>query len=231
MRVNGVLVPEAPGRHHGGMYLYDSATSVSITAGQQYHAVGVFIAQSDLEGLTFGAGSTGAITSTADNGGVLRCTDAAHGLATGDYVCLHNMADAAHVGTTKVTVIDVDTFDCDNITYNSAADTGSWSQGDYLQVSPGASGHWQIGWSASQSSPDAANKTFKIECVKNTTDIDEGATERKFGIQNDVGVVASASNILDLVAGDRIWMQVQNVAADTSDISFLHAHLFMVRIV
>jgi hypothetical protein len=141
------------------------------------------------------------------------------------------MVDAAHVGTTKVTVIDVDTFDCDNITYNSAADTGAWSQGDYLQVSAGASGHWQIGWSASMSSPDAANKTFKLECVKNITDIDEGATQRKFGIQNDVGVVASASNIVELVAGDRIWMQVQNVEADTSNVSFLHAHLFMVRIV
>jgi hypothetical protein len=212
------------------MYLYNSATSVSITAGQQYHAVGVFIAQSDLEGLTFGAGSTGAITSTADNGGTLRCTDATHGLTTGDYICLHNMGDAAHVGKTAVTVIDVDTFDCDDITYNSAADTGSWSQGDYLQVSPGSSGHWSVGWSASMSSPDAANKTFKIECVRNITGIDEGATQRKFGIQNDVGVVASASNHVDLVAGDRIWMQVQNVEADTSDVSFLHAHVNMVRI-
>jgi hypothetical protein len=212
------------------MFLYNSATSVTITAGQQYHAVGVFGAQSDLEGLSFGAGSTGAITSTADNGGVLRCTDATHGLSTGDYICLHNMGDAAHVGKTAVTVIDVDTFDCDNITYNSAADTGSWSQGDYLQVLPGASGHWEIGWSASMSSPDAANKTFKLECVHNVTDIDEGATQRKFGIQNDVGVVASASSILEMVAGDRAWMQVQNVEVDTSDVSFLHAHMFMVRI-
>ena len=214
---------------YGGMFLYDSVTAITITAGQQYHAVNLFGVSALVNGLTYGSGSSGAITDTADNGGVLRCTDATHGLTTGDYVCLHNMADAAHVGITQVTVIDPNTFDCDDITYNSDSDTGNWTMGDYLEVDAGSEGLYIISWAASMSSPDGSNKTFKVEMVKNATALDEFALQRKFGIQSDVGSMGTGG-IVELAAGDKIWMQCKNVDADTSNVSFLHANVHMYRI-
>ena len=214
---------------YGGMFLYDSVTAITITAGQQYHAVNLFGVSALVNGLTYGSGSSGAITDTADNGGVLRCTDATHGLTTGDYVCLHNMADAAHVGITQVTVIDPNTFDCDDITYNSDSDTGNWTMGDYLEVDAGSEGLYQVAWGASALSPDASNKTFKIELCVNTTEKDEIARERKIAIQNDIGVLGG-TGLIQLVSGDRIYMIVQNTEADTSDISFKHANMSIFRI-
>ena len=152
-----------------------------------------------------------------------------HGLTTGDYICTHGMADALHVGTTRVTVIGVDTFDCDDISYNGVDAGGNWSKGDSLTVDAGSDGTYIVSFATSCYSPDGNNKTFKIEMVKNTTDLDEFALERKFGIQTDVGAMGT-SGIVALVAGDKVWMKVKNVDADTSDITFKHANLHMWRI-
>jgi hypothetical protein len=214
---------------YGGMFLYNTPTTVAIDTGQQYHAVGVFATSTEMFGVTFGASGTGAIADTANNGGVLRCTDVGHGLATGDYVCLHGMGDAAHVGTTRVTWVDVDTFDCDDIAYNSIDDTGNWSRGDSLTIDAGSEGIYLISWAASVSSPDAANKIFKLEVCKNTTDLDEFVAEQKIAIQNDLGSLG-ASGIVTLAAGDKVWLKVKNTEVDTSDISFKHVTLHISRI-
>ena len=208
-------------RTEGSMYIYDSAVATDINTTSVYHALRGFSAGSILDGITFGAGSTGAITDTASNGGVLRCTDVGHGLTTGDYLTLTGMGDALHDGTTQVTVIGVDTFDCDDISWNSDADTGTWYQGSYLEIDEGNGGSFHVTWGMS-ASVAVANKTFKFELVKNTTDLDEFAAERKFG-STDLGVLGGSGQA-ELSEGDRLWMQVKNTS-DTTNFTIKHANM------
>ena len=205
----------------GNMYIYESATVIDINTANVYHALNGFSAGSILAGITHQAGSTGAITDTEDNGGTLRCTDVGHGLSTGAYITQTGMGDAAQNGVTRVTVISVDIYYCDDIAYNSIDDTGTWYQGSYLEVDNGNSGRFVISWSMS-AFVAVANKTFKFELVKNTTDLDEFAAERKFG-STDLGVLAG-SGLVDLVEGDRLWMQAKNIS-DTTNFTIKHANI------
>ncbi|MCP4568557.1 MAG: hypothetical protein GY841_13350, partial [FCB group bacterium] len=167
------------------------------------------------------------ITDTDDNGGVLQCTDVAHGLTTGQYITLHGMADAAHDGETRVTVVSVDVFDCDDIAHNSDSDTGNWSRGSSLTVDSGGAGNYHISYSASVRAGDNG-KRFKLEIVKNTTHLDEFATWRKIANGNDVGNLA-ASGIVTLVEGDTIWAHTKNTD-DDADLIIDYANVNAVRI-
>jgi hypothetical protein len=209
------------------MYLYDASAVQTINAVNQYHGVIGFSEGSCTDGTTFLASSTGAITNTANNGGVLRCTDATHGLTTGQYVTLNGMGDSAHVGTTRVTVIDTDTFDCDNITYNSAADTGSWQRGSSITVNTGYQGNYDVSLTTSYLSAGAL-KDYKFEIVKNATHIDEIAFERKIGTASDLGS-ASAGGILSLAAGDTVWIVIEGTS-DTTNATLVHANMHFSKI-
>ena len=222
LRVNGVaqLSP-----FYGGMNAYDATALQTINTTAVYHAVIGLSTNSDISGTTFTASTTGAITDTENNGGVLRCTDVEHGLTSGQYVTLNGMGDAAHNGLTVVDVITGDIFDCTNITYNSIDDTGAWQRGSCLTVDSGSDGLYAITWSVSGLSATAANKNFKWEVVKNITDLDEFASERKYAIQDDLGSV-SAGGLIHLVATDCIWMQVKNTT-DDGNFSIKHASISM----
>lgn len=208
----------------GCMYMYEAAEPVVIDAQDQYHAVQGFQPNGCNDGVTFLASATGSVTDTANNGGVLRCTDAGHGLSTGQYITLTGMGDAAHVGSSRVTVIDVDTFDCDNIVYNSIGDTGTWIRGSSLTINTGHGGTYQIGYSFSMYSV-ANNRNVRVEVVKNVTDLDEMASERKIAVLNDLGVLSSG-NLVGLVGGDTVWMQLKNTTAAT-DFAIEHANFSM----
>ena len=216
--------PVAP---FASMYMYDATQTITIDAVDQYHAVIGFSTGSHMSGWTFTASSTGAITDTANNGGTLRCTDVAHGLTTGQYISLTGMGDAAHVGSTAVTVIGADTFDCDDITYNSDGDTGNWQRGSSLTADTNSDGHYYLSWAASIQSA-ANNKNFKFELVKNNTDLDEFAAERKMAIQDDLGSIASGG-IVEVTAGDVIWLQVEGTT-DATNLVIEHANVHLYRI-
>lgn len=211
----------------GSMYMYEATKTITINATDEYHGVEGFGAGTQISGTTFLASANGVITSTANNGGVLRCTDAGHGLTTGQYIALNGMGDALHVGTTRVTVIDASTFDCDDIAYNSAADTGFWQRGSSISIDSGFGGTYVITFSMSILSV-ANNKNYKFEMVKNTTDLDEFAAERKIAIQNDLGNMG-ASGIVSLAAGDVIWQKVEN-RTDSSNLVIEHANVHMFKL-
>jgi len=220
-----VPTPTAP--TSGSMYIYDSALAQVINVVDEYHAITGLSAGSSLDGMTFLASATGAITNTADNGsGKLRCTDVAHGLTTGQYVTLTGMGDTAHNGVTKVTWMDADTFDCDNISHNSDADTGTWDRGSSLSIDTGSEGKYTIGFSASLLSA-GNNKNYKFEIYKNTTPLDEFAAERRIAVANDLGNMASIG-IANLVVGDVLWLAVANTT-DTTDLTIKHANVHCIR--
>lgn len=219
------MLNQPDGKRYGGMYMYDATQVISIDAVDQYHALIGFSVCSDILGMTFTASATGAITDTANNGGTLRCTDVGHNLTTGQYVALTGMGDASHVGSTRVTVIDVDTFDCDDISYSSDDDTGSWQRGSYITVDN--DGVYSVSFSASILSA-GNNKNYKIEVVKNNTDLDEIAVERKIAVANDLGALSS-SGIVSASAGDVFWLQTKCTTDDTN-VTIEHANLNIVRI-
>lgn len=212
----------------GSMFMYEAAQTITINAVNQYHAVyGFSEGVHTSAGVTFGAGATGSITDTADASTVLRCTSVGHGLTTGQYVTLTGMGDALHVGTSRVTVVDVDTFDCDDITYNSIDDTGFWSRGSSLTVQTGFGGFYQVTFSASIAS-FGINKDYKFEAIVNATSFDEIVIERKISTASDLGAISTSGPIL-LSGGDVLWMKVENTL-DTSDLLIEHANMHMHRI-
>lgn len=205
------------------MYLYNATNTVTINTTNAYHAVTGLLEGSVDGAFTYLASSTGSITSTANNGGVLRCTDATHGLTTGQVVTLNGMGDAAHNGVTHVTVIDLNTFDCDDIAYSSAADTGSWQRGSSLTLNDGYGGHYNSDFSVT-GNVGSANKNLKVEIYKNISAFDEFAVERAFSITGYGNM--SSGGVGFLVPGDIIWMAVENTT-DTTDFVIRHANLHL----
>jgi hypothetical protein len=208
-----------------GIYIYAGSQTITINTTGVYHAV-IGLLESSIDGAaTYKASLVGAITDTANNGGVLRCTDATHGLDEGDYVTLNGMGDALHNGVTRVSVIDVNTFDCDNITYNSASDTGSWQRGTSLKINAGNGGIYDGAFSVTARSA-VASKNFKFELYLNEVPFDEFAWERLFG-NTGYGVGASGGVGL-LKNGDVLWMAVENTT-DTQDVIIRHANLHITK--
>jgi len=211
----------------GSLYLYEANQTITINTVAEYHGVVGLLEGSANGGATiYKAGLTGSITSTANNGGVLRCTDVAHGLDEGDYISLNGMGDAAHNGITRVTKIDDDTFDCDDIAYSSSSDTGSWQRGASLKIAPGYGGYYTGGFSITARS-SVASKNFKFEVYKNTTAFDEFAWERLFG--NTGWGVGASGGVGLLMAGDVIWLAVENTT-DTQNCIINHANLHLVKV-
>lgn len=205
------------------MYMYEASELITINTANVYHAVTGFSEGSVDSAATFTASATGSITDTADNGGVLRCTDAAHGLTTGQFITLNGMGDAAHNGVTEVTVIDSDTFDAEDITYNSDNDTGEWQRGSSVTIKSGFGGAFNGGFSITGAAA-AANKNFKFEVYGGTTPFDEFAVEALFPNSNYNNV--SSGGIGNLPAGTVMWVAVKNTT-DTANITIEHANLHM----
>lgn len=208
------------------MYTYEDTELITINTTSEYHAITGFSAGSSCDGATFLASATGAITDTANNGGVLRCTDVGHGLTTGQYITLNGMGDIAHNGVTRVTVIDVDTFDADNIVYSSDNDTGSWQRGSSLTIDPGHGGIYTGGFAITANSA-AANKNFKFEVYGNATPYDEFAVEALF--PNNSKNAVSSGGIGLLEAGTVMWLATENTT-DSTNITIVHANLHLVKL-
>lgn len=211
----------------GCMFGYEITELITIDTVGQYHGITGLGINGCNSGTTFIASLKGSITDTANNGGVLRCTDGTHGLTTGDYVSLTGMGDAAHADITRVTVIDVNTFDCDDIAYNSISDTGTWARGSGLTIDAGHGGTFTVSCTASLLSA-GTNKNFRMEVAKNATTIDEFVAERKFANSTDLGSV-SLGGLLELTGGDTLWAAVKCTTDDTN-ITVEHINIHMVRV-
>jgi hypothetical protein len=205
----------------GSMYIYEATQAIPIYTTSVYHAV-IGLSEGAMNGhFTFTASAVGEIADTADNGGVLRCTDVAHGLTTGQYITLNGMGDVAHNGVTGVTVIDENTFDCDDIAYNSIDDTGYWQRGSSLTVASGNGGEYSIAYRIC-GKVGTASKDFKGEVYVNTTPQDEFADEKLF---NNTGYNAvGTGGFATLKSGDVIWVAIENTT-DATDFEMRHGNL------
>jgi hypothetical protein len=209
------------------LFAYEASQLITIDGVNQYHAVIGLSEGSCNGGVTYTASATGSITDTEDNSGTLRCTDVGHGLTTGQYVTLTGMGDAAHAGITAVTVISVDVFDCDDIAYNSIDDTGTWSRGSSMTVNTGRGGMYLLTYSSSLLSA-GINKNYRFELYKNTSPLDEFASERKIAVASDLGVIG-ASGLRILTGGDVVWMATK-CTTDDSNLTIEHANVHIVRL-
>ena len=192
------------------MYMYDAAETVTINTQSKYHAVKGFTAGS-LTGWTFQDGRVvdANITSEADNTVLRIVTSGAHSLTTGDIVTCTNMNDAAHNSPTAVTVIDATTFDCDDITYvaGAGASAGVIDEPGYLQAGAEAAGDYSA--NGSMSGDADGSDTYKAELFHIAAEKDNTASKRKYSV-GDLGPQPCTGFIDGVVAGDRIWMGIQN---------------------
>lgn len=208
------------------MTIHDNSTALVINSVNKEHAVRLFLAGDLSTAWTFNAGSTGAITDTADNAGTLRITDVAHGLVTGDIITVTGLTTASQNDVTAVTKIDDDTLDCDDITFATASETGTWDQGSYFLAGVGAGGKYLIDFATSVNSA-GANKTFEWHLYADTTRQENIGIRRKFS-NTDIGVV-SGSAIITVTDGQVIWVSVQD-QTDATNLTFVHANLNMHKI-
>ncbi len=210
---------------HGEMFLNGNGTPVTITTKDDPVALEGF-SSSHLVDFTFVASKNGVITDTANNSGTLRITDVAHGLITGDIVTINGLATPAQNGTTVITRITDDAFDCDDITFVTIDETGTWQMGSYLLTPTGGAGTYTA-LMTNSATPGGTNKTYLIQlCIGNVAQVDAKA-ERKFGAA-DIGAFP-VGGFITLADADRIWLSVTNLT-DTTDITFKHANLSLHRI-
>ncbi len=211
---------------HGEMYLDGYGTPVAITTVGDPAALEGF-SSSHLVDFTFVASKNGVITDTANNGsGKLRITDVTHGLATGDIVTINGLATAAQNGVTTITKITNDVFDCDDISFATIDETGTWQMGSYLLTPTGGAGTY-LALFFNSATPAGTNKTYLIQlCVNITSQVDAKA-ERKFGAA-DIGSYP-LGGFITLADGDRVWLSTTGLT-DATEITYKHANLSIHRI-
>jgi len=209
---------------HGEMYMDGNSNATTITDANKPVAIEGF-ASSHLKDFTVVSSKNGVITDTADNT-VLRILDAAHGLTTGDIVTINGLATAAQNATTVITRIDNNNFDCDNITFATASETGTWQMGSYLLVPTGGAGSYMATMAAS-ATPAGTNKTYLIQLCIGITPQADMKVERKFGAA-DIGSMMM-NGIITLADTNRVWIGIQGLT-DATDITLKHANLTLHRI-
>ena len=210
---------------HAEMFLDGNGTPVTITTKDDPVALEGF-SSSHLQDFTFVSSKNGTITDTANNSGTLRITDATHGLETGDIITINGLATPAQNGTTAITKITNDIFDCDDISYATIDETGTWQMGSYLLVPTGGAGTYMASMTSSSTS-GGANKTFLIQlCIGKVAQTDV-KVERKFSAA-DIGSVGM-NGLITLADANRVWLSVTGLP-DTTDITFKHANLSLHRI-
>lgn len=210
---------------HGEMYMDSNGTATTITIKDKSVAIEGF-SSSHLQDFTAVSSKNGVITDTASNGGILRITDATHGLSTGDIITINGLATPAQNATTAITEQGVNEFDCDNISWVTDNETGTWQMGSYLLVPTGGVGTYLVSMSSS-ATPAGTNKTYLVQlCIGIAAQVDV-KVERKFGAA-DIGSMAM-SGLITLAVANRVWISVQGLS-DGTDITFKHINLFLHRI-
>ncbi len=210
---------------HGEFFVKGNATLTTITDANK--GVALELGAGDhLKDFTFVAGANGVITDTANNGGLLRITDVAHGLVTGDIVSINGLATAAQNDITIITRIDDDTFDCQDITFATVDETGTWQMGAYLLTPTGGAGDYRIHFTSSVLSA-SANKTYTIQAMIGTT-ADDGLFAEVRLASSDVSEMAFGG-IHTLAVADRLWICV-NGLTDGTNITLKHFNMSINRI-
>ncbi len=210
---------------HGEFFVKGNATVTTITDANK--GVAMELGAGDhLKDFTFVAGANGVITDTANNSGTLRITDVAHGRTTGDILSINGLATASQNGITAITRIDDDTFDCDNLTFATIDETGTWQMGAYLLVPAGGAADYRIEFKSSVLSA-SANKTYTIQGMINTSEDDGLFAEVRLS-SADVSLIGFGG-IHTLAVADRLWVCI-NGLTDGTNITLKHFNLSLNRI-
>jgi len=209
--INGIKVLETASERYGEAYICDNSNATVI------ETVGTPIALRQMasgimKDFSFDAGDTGGITVFANYtetvAGTVLVTSEAHGLSTGNIITIRGTTN--YNGIFSVTVVDVNSF---YITDTWVADDGAsdWDRGTSLTCLKAGTyaSYWRM-----NTGPDAAcTLTWKANI--NTTPHCRSVAEKKMAI-NDYDS-CSSSCLLQLVAGDIVWLSVQSDS--TADIT------------
>lgn len=212
---------------HAEMYQLENGVATTISVADVFHPIRNFVTGA-VSGWTFIAGGAGTITDTETSGGLLRCTDPAHGLSTGDCITLVGMGTAAHNGHTLVTIDGDGAFICDNISWAADNDTGSWIQGAALIAGASAAGMYSLAWTASIS-PAVNNHIYTGTALKNCTLCCKSRSRIKSGGAGEFTSMCGSGFVENVVAGDIISLSVKNVGAD-GNLTVRHADFKLVKI-
>jgi len=237
LKINS-MTNELYAKYYGELYAYNKTIAMSITVQDTYHGIHLVtagdIVTGECSGFEFYAGRVvdANITSEADGTShKLRIVcSAAHGLSSGALVILGNMNNAGH---NKPTTISLDgtnpttEFLCEDITYVAGAGTsaGTVIVPAYLRAEVGADGVYSVNLTIIGTAA-AINKYWKFELNSEITAHDNIVTER---FSTATLATMSASGLIDVVAGDRIWISGKNIT-DTGDYSIKHLNLSLSKV-
>lgn len=211
----------------GEMYQYNQTFTLAIDIVNVYHPVRNMGAGT-VKGITFDAGSTGAVASIAEGPtGYITCTSNGHGLLDGEIVYLTNSTD--YDGKFVVANKTDNTFDVlETWTQNR---TCNWYQPSTMKIPAGGDGVYRVAFNLTADA--AANgKNFKAEVsyggVTALADADGAVAEQLFANGADYSTL-SGSSFLTLVAGDYVWLQIKDTTDDT-DLVIRHGNMNLTRL-
>ncbi|GAF77045.1 unnamed protein product, partial [marine sediment metagenome] len=171
-----------------------------------------------LNGFTYHAGSTGAITEYADGTGKVLVTDEGHGLVTGDIISIRGTTN--YNGIWVITKVNANSF---TIPDTWVADDGAsdWDQGSYLLAGDSVNGVYTMAFTISMLESGAAGSDLHIQTYVNGNACPKCEAHLTTG-NNKLSSLAGHS-INALVAGDRFSITVESSGVNT--VTVAHGNL------
>ncbi len=226
LHVTGDLLVEGTESKYADMYLNANGTATTMETantpiGIRHFTIGA------LNGFTFDAGGTGAITAYADYGvaagDTVTVTDNTHGLADGDYIVIRGTTN--YNGVWQIGYIGINSF---YIVDTWVADDGAsnWEEPSYLQLTAGSGESFDISWHLSAQKAGGASATVLWSVYKNTIPLNKTITEREIP-GTDIGSVSGGGLIESVAAGDRFFMVIQS--DNTNDITNKYGTVILIQ--
>lgn len=226
LTVSGGMPTWAPPATHlyGEMYQYanEGNTTIIDTAGI-YHLT-LFYSSGSLNGWTFDAGSSGAITAYADaGGGKVTVTSALHGMSNGEVTTIAGSVN--YNGVYVVSNVAANTFEVTAAWAGNDA-VGSFYHGSNLKAGASSAGTYEIAWEASVSSL-TGTVTTDIHPFVNAT----GTTNvsARFYMPDANFYVMSGHGVVTIAASDYATLGISN-NTDTNDYKFSHANVTITKL-
>ena len=206
--------------NYAGMYWDDNSNATTIETA----STPILIRETttgDLNGWTYDAGSTGAITAFSDGTGKVNVASATHGLVSGDIISIRGTTN--YNGVWEVTLIDAGNF---SIADTWVADDGAsdWDEGAYILAGSGATGEYAMTYSIS-ATVGASDKLITSIYV-NENACPKCRTSIQFANNDQWNLVGQA--LVPVTAGDRITLSI--TSDGTASVTVQYGNLFMHRL-
>ena len=197
-------------KYYGTMHLNANANASVIETANTPIALRQFTTGALMNGWTFNAGSTGAITSYqigTGGAGYTRVNAAANGLSNGDIVSIRGSSVADYLGIWEVSDVAAGYYDI-HVALNGDGGVSDWDEPSHLIAGASAAGLYEIGWSMSSSEGGAAGSEFKFVVYIDTTPQVPPTAERKFA-NNDLGSF-SGHGIVEIAVGNIVFLTAES---------------------